>query len=120
MMFAAAESIEPWEYQKSDIADVLMGKLVKCVDEFGAGEKGGVGVGSVCSVEIGKMRICEKCKQEKPEVRLDMQEGCFGPVASPICAECYAQDVAERRAEGRKFGYRPRIVPWQKLDVCNG
>ena len=65
------------------------------------------------------MRTCEACGRAA-ECRLDMQEGCFGPVARPICSECYAKDVAERKAEGKLHGYRPRIIPWAKLDVCAG
>jgi hypothetical protein len=60
---------------------------------------------------------CTDCKQAKP-CRLDMQDTAFGPLCAPRCRECYAKDAAERRADGKRFNYRPRIVPFDKLEEC--
>ena len=62
--------------------------------------------------------ICVDCKLPKEACRVDNQEVAYGPRFEPICESCYAADCASRRAEGKRFGYRPRIVPWAKLEAA--
>lgn len=51
------------------------------------------------------------------ELRLDMQDTAYGPLCEAVCTNCYARDATERRVEGKRFGYRPRIVPWERLEI---
>ena len=61
------------------------------------------------------MHICYVCKKEC-DCRIDWQDTANGPLFEPVCYQCYAKDVAERKGEGKRFGYRPKIVPWEKLE----
>lgn len=58
--------------------------------------------------------VCHACAASG-ELRVDMQDTAYGPAMLLTCEGCYSKDVAERQAEGRKFHYRPKIVPWAKL-----
>jgi hypothetical protein len=53
----------------------------------------------------------------KGELRLDDQPTAFGPRFEAVCQSCYSRDVAERRAEGKRLHYRPRIVAWERLEI---
>jgi hypothetical protein len=62
--------------------------------------------------------ICSACKIPCEGCRIDNQDTAFGCAFAPVCEACYGKDCAERRAEGKRFGYRPRIVPWAKLKAA--
>ncbi len=63
--------------------------------------------------------VCSDCKQDR-ECRVDMQDTAYGPRMAPVCEACYRKDVADRKAEGKRFGYRPKVVAWEKLELASG
>jgi hypothetical protein len=64
------------------------------------------------------MHHCSACKSTAAvELRMDNQDTAFGPAMRLVCKGCYAKDCAERRAEGKRLHYRPKIVPWERLGV---
>lgn len=48
---------------------------------------------------------------------LDMQDTANGPRYAAVCERCYRKDAAERKAEGKRLGFRPNVRAWGRLKV---
>lgn len=63
---------------------------------------------------------CVKCKTVGAVTRYDMRAGACGVYLSPVCEACYLCDLAEIRAEFKRFGLgaAPRAPKWASFPQC--
>ena len=59
--------------------------------------------------------ICSVCGQSADDIRVRIDDGCYGPVDVHTCRGCHEKDAASRRAESKRLGFRLKVKRWESL-----
>lgn len=58
---------------------------------------------------------CSVCKIIHDDIRMRIDEGCYGPVDIQTCQECHEKEMAKIRAESKRLHMRLKTQKWEQL-----
>lgn len=63
------------------------------------------------------MAKCSVCNTEAADIRIRTDDGAYGPIDVQTCRPCHEMELADRRAEIRRLGFRLPLPRWDSLST---